>query len=120
MGLGAVTGKLTCLRDCVRLQFKEKDRAFRKNETQTVDFEYNEIENAELIAKWFRSAQFVIETRALEKLDSFPGSQVGRIEMFIPRSSRDSARKMIGLIDFQKSESFLQDSESRLERDLEG
>lgn len=119
MGFGAVTGKLSCLRDCVRLQFKEKDRAFRKNETQTVDLEYSEIENLELIARWFRPVLFILETRALEKLDDFPGSQVGRVEMMLPKSSRQSAKKMINLIEFQKSERNLLESEKRLDRDVE-
>lgn len=118
MGFGAVTGKLSCLRDSVRLQFKEKDRAFRKNETQTVDLDYSEIETLELVAKWFRPVLFVLETRALEKLDVFPGSKVGRVEMFIPKSSKAVAKKMMNLITFQKSERFLIDSEKRMERDL--
>lgn len=119
MGFGAVTGKLTCLRDSVRLQFKEKDRAFRKNETRVIDFEYVEVENAEVESRWFRPARFVLETRALSKLDGFPGSQVGRVEMWIGKSVVPTARKIIGLIEFRRSEQILQESEGRLDRSIE-
>lgn len=119
MGFGAVTGKLTCLRDLVRLQFKEKDRAFRKNETHIIDFEYVEVEDLKVESRWFRPTRFVFETRALSKLDLFPGSQLGKVEMRIEKSSVQTAKKIIGLIDFRRSETILQTSESRLERSTE-
>lgn len=119
MGHGEVSGRLTCLRDSLRLQFKQKDRAFRKHETRVVDFEYREIVKLEVESKWFRPARALLETRSMEKLEDFPGGEVGRIEMFLEKSSVDVARKMVGVIDFQRSEELLAESEDRMRRDPE-
>lgn len=116
MGFETVSGKLTCLRDQVRLQFKEKDRAFRKNETRVVEFAYREIEDLSIESKWFRPARVTLETRALDKLDGFPGSDVGRVEMSIEKRDVAEAKKMAGVIELRKSEEILADSESRLRR----
>jgi len=116
LGMSHVTGKIYCARDHLELQFKLKDRAFRKSETRTVRFEYGEIEKAEFITGWFRPKILVFQTRAPGKLDEFPGSQVGRLELQVSRGSVAEARKVSELIRFKQSESFLAESEARLNR----
>lgn len=111
-----VSGKVYCGREHLELQFKLKDRAFRKSETQTVRFDYAEIEKAEFMTGWFRPKILVFQTRSPEKLDGFPGSQVGRIELLVAGRSVTEARKVSELIRFKQSEAFLAESEARLNR----
>jgi hypothetical protein len=114
MGYDHVSGKLYCGRDQLELQFKVKDRAFRKNELQTVVFEYSDVESIEVISRWFRPKQLIFQTPKAEKLNDFPGARVGRIELHVLSASSKSAEKLTALIRFKQSEAFLAESESRL------
>lgn len=116
MGYEHVEGKLYCGRDKVELQFKQKDRAFRKNETHTVEFGYGEVEKVEFISRWFRPKILIFQTRSPEKLDSFPGANVGRVELQVISDSVKDARKVAQLIEFKQSEAFVEESERRLDR----
>lgn len=120
MGYEAVEGKLYCGVGSVQLQFKEKDRAFRKHDPTTVDFDYGEIESAEFISRWFRPKILRLQTRSPEKLNQFPGASVGRVDLqILPHSVRD-AKRVEGLIQFRQSEAYLAETESRLERERRG
>ncbi len=116
LGYNHVEGKLYCGRDAVELQFKTRDRAFRKAEPTTVPFDYAEVEKVEYFAGWFRPKRLVLHTRSPEKLSGFPGASVGRVELnVLPASQRDAA-KVADLIRFRQSEAFVAESESRLDR----
>lgn len=116
LGMSHVSGKVYCGRDHLELQFKLKDRAFRKSETQTVRFDYAEVEKAEFSSGWFRPKILVFQTRTPEKLDGFPGAQVGRLELRVNGGSVTEARKVSDFIRFKQSEAFLAESEARLSR----
>jgi len=116
LGHGHVAGKLYCGRDAVELQFKVKDRAFRKNESTTVRFLYSEVEQVQLLVRWFRPRVLIFQTRSPEKLDSFPGSKVGLVELQVIPASVSEARKVADLIRFKQSEAFVAESEERLNR----
>lgn len=116
MGYDHVEGKLYCGRDRIELQFKPRDRAFRKSETFAVPFEYAEVEKVEYHSGWFRPRILVFQTRSPEKLADFPGASVGRAELQVIRSSRRDASKVAALIRFKQSEAFLAESESRIDR----
>ncbi len=114
MGYDHVSGKLYCGRDQLELQFKVKDRAFRKNEIRTVIFEYSEVESIEVLSRWFRPKRLIFQTPKAERLEDFPGAQVGRIELQVLRASSESAEKISALIQYKQSEAFLAESETRL------
>jgi hypothetical protein len=116
LGHDHVAGKLYCGRDAVELQFKVKDRAFRKNESTTVRFLYSEVEQVQLVVRWFRPRILIFQTRSPEKLDSFPGSKVGLVELQVIPASVGEARKVADLIRFKQSEAFVAESEERLNR----
>lgn len=116
LGYDHVCGKIYCGRDAVELQFKVKDRAFRKNESQTVRFEYAEVETVHLVSRWFRPKILVFQTRCPAKLDGFPGAKVGRVELQVTAASLVDAGKVADLIRFKQSEAFLAESEDRLSR----
>lgn len=116
MGYNAVQGKLYCGIDSLQLQFKQKDRAFRKSETVTVEFDYGEVEKVQFNGGWFRPKILAFSTRSPEKLDEFPGARVGHVELRILPDSVSDAKKLAGLIDFKQSEAFLAETESRIGR----
>lgn len=114
MGYNHVVGKLYCGRDSAELQFKVRDRAFRKTDPKVVRIEYGEVESVDYRHAWFRPSVLVFETRSPEKLSEFPGVHVGRIELQVIRGSRAEAKKVEALIRFKQSEAFLAESEKRL------
>jgi len=116
LGYNHVEGKLYCGRDAVELQFKTRDRAFRRSESTSVAFDYAEVERVEYVSKWFRPKVLVFQTRSPAKLDGFPGASVGRVELQVIASSLRDASKVAELIRFKQSEAFVAESESRLDR----
>ncbi len=116
LGYNHVEGKLYCGRDAVELQFKVKDRAFRKSEPRRVPFEYSEVERVEYVSRWFRPKILVFQTRSPEKLADFPGASVGRAELMVLPASRRDASKVAELIRFRQSEAFVTESDERLQR----
>jgi hypothetical protein len=116
LGYNHVEGKLYCGRDAVELQFKVRDRAFRKNEPRRVPFEYSEVERVEYLSRWFRPKILVFQTRSPEKLADFPGASVGRAELLVLPASRRDASKVAELIRFRQSEAFVTESDERLHR----
>ncbi len=116
LGYNHVEGKLYCGRDAVELQFKVRDRAFRKNEPRRVPFEYSEVERVEYLSRWFRPKILVLQTRSPEKLADFPGASVGRAELLVLPASRRDASKVAELIRFRQSEAFVTESDERLHR----
>jgi len=116
LGYNHVEGKLYCGRDALELQFKLRDRAFHKSETQCVPFAYSEVERVEYVSRWFRPKILVFQTRSPEKLAEFPGASVGRVDLWVLPSSRRDASKVAELIRFRQSEAFVTESEERLDR----
>ncbi len=116
LGYNHVEGKLYCGRDAVELQFKVRDRAFRKSEPRCVPFEYAEVERVEYVSRWFRPKILVFQTRSPEKLSDFPGASVGRAELMVLPASRRDASKVAELIRFRQSEAFVTESDQRLQR----
>ena len=116
LGYDHVEGKLYCGRDAVELQFKVRDRAFRKTPATVVPFDYAEVEKVEYHAKWFRPKVLVFQSRSPGKLDGFPGAAVGRVELRVIEESRRDAAKVAELIRYKQSEAFVAESESRLAR----
>ena len=116
LGYDHVEGKLYCGRDRVELQYKVRERAFRKTPARVVPFEYAEVEKVEYHAGWFRPKVLVFQIRCPEKLDGFPGASVGRVELQVIGGSRKDAAKVADLIRFKQSEAFVSESEARLSR----
>lgn len=114
MGYDAVEGQLICEADSVVLQFKQKDRAFRKNPILTARFDYLEIESVAFLSKWFQAKRLIFRTSAAAKLNEFPGANVGKVDLFVCKESITNAGKVAALIDFRQSEARLSASDSRL------
>ncbi|MEM7697376.1 MAG: hypothetical protein AAF236_03120 [Verrucomicrobiota bacterium] len=114
LGHNHVAGKLYCGRDQVELQYKMRDRAFKKNEPITISFDYGEVEGVELVSRWFKPKLLIFQTRSPDKLADFPGADVGRVELQVIRESVGDAKRVAALIDLKQSEAFVAESEDRL------
>lgn len=114
LGYEHVEGKFRCARDYAELQFKERDRAFRKTNPIVVQFDYSEIEGVDYVNRWFRPRILVVKTKSPEKLTGFPGGVVGQVELWVTRESRKDAAKAPAFIDFKQSEAYLRESDDRL------
>jgi hypothetical protein len=114
LGYEHVEGFLRCGRDFAELHFKERNRAFRKTEPITVQFDYAEIERVEYIDRWFRPKILVLRTSSPEKLKDFPGAVVGMVELQVIGKSKADAAKASAFLDYKQSEAYLRDSTERL------
>lgn len=114
MGYDVVEGLLLCRSEELILQFKQRDRAFRKNPIQSTAFSYSEIEDVEYHSGWFKPKRLILRTSSPEKLSEFPGAGVGVVELLVKSESASRAKKVSGLVDFRKSEERLLESETRI------
>ncbi len=114
LGHEHVEGKLYCGREKAELHFKEKDRAFKKSDPVTVEFEYKEIEKAAFHGGWFRPKILEVSTRVPEKLKNFPGANVGKVVLHVSKESIKDAKKVAAFIEYKHSEAFLMESDERL------
>lgn len=113
MGYNQVEGKLYCGREKVELQYKQKDRAFKKNEPIVIEFEYSEVYEVEYISRWFRPKLLVFRTRSPEKLKEFPGANVGKVQLSVTAAAREDARRAQVFIEYRQSEDYLKESDRR-------
>ena len=115
LGYEHVEGKLYCGRDTVELHFKERDRAFKKSDPETVEFEYKEIEKVVFLGGWFNPKILEVSTTCPDKLKDFPGADVGRVELQVSKKSIADAKKVASFIDYKHSEAYLMESNDRLD-----
>ncbi|MDF1656642.1 MAG: hypothetical protein P1U58_03460 [Verrucomicrobiales bacterium] len=116
MGYDIVEGKLICQATEVVIQFKQKDRAFRKNPIQSAKFGYREIESINYVSRWFQPKRLIFSIYEAAKLDSFPGAGIGSVDLYVAKESLSEAKRVANLIDYKKSEIRLAESESLLRR----
>ncbi len=114
MGYDHVEGRLFCGREYVELQFKQKDRAFRKSDAVTIRLDYNEVGEIEYRSSWFKPKVLIFQSRIPEKLEEFPGADVGRVQLLVNKESRDEARKAAAFIEYRQSEAYLRESDKRM------
>lgn len=115
MGYDHVEGRLFCGRDRVELQYKRRDRAFRKAEPKTIAFGYGEVDRVQFDSGWFRPDVLLFQSRSPEKLEEFPGADVGRVELRVKTGSKREAKKAAAFIEYRQSEAYLRESEQRLD-----
>ena len=116
LGYEHVEGKLYCGRDKAELHYKERDRAFKKSDPVTVEFDYVDIDKVEFSSQgWFKPKVLTVSTRCPEKLKNFPGADVGQVVLQLEKKSIKDAKKVAAFIEYKHSEAYLMESDSRLE-----
>jgi len=120
MGYNHVEGRLFCGRDRVEIQYKQRDRAFRKNETTCLAFDYGEVARVEFVRRLFGPDTLVFQSRVAERLDEFPGSDVGSVALRVLPSSRKEAKRAASFIEYRQSVALLLETERRLGRGDDG
>lgn len=114
LGHEIVEGKLVCDRDGVTLRFKLKDRAFRKNESVTMQFSYTEVESLHYTSRFFGPKILTFRTRGTDKLNEFPGADVGKVILHVIKDSRSEAGKAADFVEYRQSEAWLAEQDERL------
>ena len=116
LGKEEVLGKLRFLAEHIEIDWQLKGSVFTggKGELKTVVIPYTEVEHVELVRRWFRIRRLVfrISTPALVK--DIPAVDMGKMVLEIDDRSREEAKKLRPLIDFNKSIFLLDAHEKRL------
>ncbi len=117
LGHQHVDGKLRLLEKNVVLQFKVRDRVFKRagEGLEKIEFPYREIEKVEYLGGWFRK-KLLLKTRDPATLEKMPGTDLGRVVMDIARKSRKQAKKIEAFVDYRQSLELAAESHERWER----
>lgn len=113
LGYNQVEGKLYCGRDVLQLQYKQKDRAFKKSAPVVIEFGYGEVYEVKYVSRWFRPELLIFKTRSPEKLKDFPGAKVGKVQLNVTKSARKDAQRAQVFIEYRQSEAYLKESDQR-------
>ena len=123
LGREYLIGKLRFLPEYVELSWRMKGNVFTggKSEMTTIDLPYSEIEHVELVKKWWKIRQLIFRVSNPKLLKDVPASEMGKLVMEIDDRSREEAKKLTSLIDFQRSVFLLDAQDARLKamRELE-
>ncbi len=103
-----------CSNPGVTIRFKQKDRAFKKNEETIVELSYAEVESISYSSKLFGPKLLTLTTRNTDKLSSFPGGDVSRVILHVCKQSRKSAERIADYVEYRQSEAYLKEQDSRL------
>lgn len=116
LGRENLIGKLRFLSDKVELSWRMKGNVFTggKSEMETIDLPYSEIDHVELVKKWWKIRKLIFRVSNPKLLGDIPMSDMGKLEMEIDKRSRQEAKKLTSLIDFQRSVFLLDEQDKRL------
>lgn len=103
-----------CTRHSLTLRFKQKDRAFKKNDPKTLEFKYSEIDSVHYQSKFFGPKILTITTRNTDALKEFPGAEVAKVELHVVKDYRKAASEMNSYVDYQQSEVYLRERSEKL------
>ena len=116
LGREEVLGKVRFLADHVEINWRLKGNVFvgGKGEMHTIKVPYGEIEHVELQKKWWKLRRIVLRISDPTLVKEIPGVEVGKMVLEIDERSREEAKKLNSLIDFQRSVFILDEHDRRL------
>lgn len=116
LGREEVLGKIRFLPERVEIHWRLKGNVFvgGKGEVHTITVPYGEIEHVELQRKWWRLRRIVLRIANPSLVQEIPGVEVGKMVLEIDERSREEAKKLVSLIDFQRSIFILDEHDRRL------
>lgn len=114
LGKEEVLGKLRFLAEHIEIDWRLRGSVFTggKGELQTITVPYTEVEHVELVKRWFKIRRLVFRIATPSIVKDIPGVDMGKMVLEIDDRSREEARKLRPLIDFNKS-IFLLDAHDR-------
>lgn len=86
---------------------------------QTIDLAYGDIEHVEVVKKWWKIRSLIFRVSDPKLLEEMTAADMGKITMKIDERSREEAKKLNSLIDFQRSAFILDAHEERLKSMLD-
>ena len=116
LGREEVLGKLRFLPGHLEINWRLKGSVFTggKGELETIAVPYGQIEHVDLVKRWWRIRALVLRISDPTLVKEIPGVEMGKMTLEIDRRSRQEARKLESLIDFQRSIFLLDEHEQRL------
>ena len=116
LGRETIFGKLRFFPDRVELSWRLKGNVFRggKGEMEVINLPYGEIEQVELVKRWFKIRTLVLRVSDASLVEAIPGVQMGKMSLEIDDQSRKEVKKLEPLIDYQKSVFILDAQDERL------
>jgi hypothetical protein len=116
LGREHIIGKLRFLPDEVELSWRLKGNVFTggKGEMSSIVLPYGEIEQVELVKRWWKIRKLIFRVSDPKLLGDIPVSEMGKLAMEIDDRSREEAKKLESLIDFKRSIFLLDAQEERL------
>lgn len=117
LGKNHIVGKLRFLPDEVELSWQLKGNVFTgsKNEMASISLSYGDIEEVELVTRWWKIRKLIFRVTDPKLLGEIPVAEMGKLEMEIDARSREEAKKLESLIDFKRSTFLLDAQEKRLQ-----
>ncbi len=115
LGHEHVEGRLFFGEQGISLDFKVKDRAFRKGEAGSIAFGYEDIESIRFTRRFLGPRILTLGLRSAVILEPFPGAEVGKARLHVTSASGEEAKKVESLVEYRKSEAYLSASHHRLE-----
>jgi len=118
LGRMEVHGKLRFLAERVELFWRVKGNVFRgggEKDMKLVPLPYGEIENVELVKRWWRIRQIILRVADPTLVAEIPGVDMGKMILEIDERSRHDAKKLAPLIDFRRSIFLLDEQTKRLQ-----
>lgn len=116
LGREEVLGKLRFFPEKIELSWRLRGNVFRggKGEMEVLSIPYGEIEQVELIKRWFRIRTLVLRVSDPQLVEAIPGVEMGKMTLEIDRQSASEVKKLEPLIDYQKSVFILDAQDERL------
>lgn len=117
LGREEVLGKIRFLPEVVEIHWQLRGNVFigGNGELKTIEVPYTEIEHVDLQRSWWRIRRIVMRISDPTLVAEIPGVEMGKMTLEIDKRSRQEARKLESLIDFQRSVFLLDAHEQRLE-----
>lgn len=105
LGKEGIIGKLRFLAENVELSWRLKGNVFigGQGEMHQVIIPYGEIEDVEIVKSWFKIRRLIFRVSDPKLVPNMPGVEMGKMTLEIDAHSRSEAKKLAGLIDFQRS-----------------
>lgn len=121
LGKEEVLGKLRFLDNHIELDWRLRGSVFTggKGELTTIAIPYTEVEHVELVKRWFRIRRIIFRISDPALVKDIPGVDMGKMILEIDARSREEAKKLRPLIDFNKSIFLLDAHDQRIAEENE-
>ena len=104
LGREHTIGKLRFLPDFVELSWRMKGNIFSggKTDMEKIDLPYREIEQVELVKKWWKIRSLIFRVSNPKLLEKMTAANMGKLTMDIDERSREEATAVVDLVRIER------------------